>query len=195
MPYRSTRDARRALRELALAQQGYFTAKQAAGVGYAKQHLEYHTKAGNIERVDHGIYRLPEVASSALGELVRWSMWSRGRDGRPRGVVSHGSALAVHGLADWPADGAVHLTVPPEFRKSPPVGVVLHIDTLAEEEIEARAGFTVVRRERALADVRQEREAPHLQPLKIDVEAPEEEALERPTVNTTKRVEWASWMD
>jgi predicted transcriptional regulator of viral defense system len=58
MPKRRTRDAIQQLHTLARERGGYFTAKQAAKLGYDDPHLTYHAKAGNIERVGHGLYRL-----------------------------------------------------------------------------------------------------------------------------------------
>jgi predicted transcriptional regulator of viral defense system len=121
MTYHSTRQARRLLLELAGSQGGYFTAKQAGAVGYGRQHVEYHVAVGNFERIGHGLYRLPGVALAEHAELIRLSLWSRGRDDRPQAVVSHETALALHGLGDCP-EGVVHLTVPRSFRKAAPAG-------------------------------------------------------------------------
>ena len=61
MAYRSTQQARRELADVAASQGGYFTAKQAADAGYGKRHVDYHVKAGNFERVERGIFRLPTL--------------------------------------------------------------------------------------------------------------------------------------
>ena len=102
MAYRSTQNARRELSDLALTQGGYFTAKQAAAAGYGKRHLDYHVKAGNFECVERGLFRLPTVALSEYDDLIRLSLWSRGRDDRPQAVVSHETALGVHGQPSPP---------------------------------------------------------------------------------------------
>lgn len=95
---RSTQNARRELSDLARTQGGYFTAKQAAAVGYGKRHLDYHVKPGNFERVQRGLFRLPGIPPSEHDDLIRLSLGSRGRDDRPQVVVSQETALAVHGL-------------------------------------------------------------------------------------------------
>lgn len=152
MSYRSTQTARRQLHELASAQGGYFTAKQAAAAGYGKRHLDYHTKGSNIERVGHGLYRLPTVLPSEHDDLVCLSLWSRNRNDVPQAVISHETALGVHGLGEL-LPSRIHLTVPMSFRKTAPKSCVLHRQTLAEDDIEQREAFRVTTPLRTLLDV------------------------------------------
>ena len=58
---RSNREVARALFGRAIEQGGYFTTKQAIEVGYGYSHLDYHLAAGNFERVEHGVYRIPTI--------------------------------------------------------------------------------------------------------------------------------------
>ena len=148
---RSTREAARDLHALASSQGGYFTTKQAIEAGYGYRHLDYHETAGNFERVEHGLYRLPTVPPSEHDDLIRLSLWSRNQKDEPQAVVSHESALVLHELTEL-LPGQIHLTVPPTFRKAAPTGCVLHKATLAEEEIEERAGFRVTTPLRTLLD-------------------------------------------
>ena len=146
MVKRDSQDARHRLYEFAVAQGGYFTAAQAVEAGYPKQLQYYHVKRGNWVREGWGIYRLPEWPRSSYDDLIRWTLWSRGL-----AVVSHQSAMAVHGISDlMPA--RIYLTVPPGFRKRPPPGIVLHRDELAPHEIEQREGFRVTTPLRTLID-------------------------------------------
>lgn len=133
-------------------QGGYFTAKQARGAGYDYPHLAYHLRAGNFERVGHGLYRIPTIPVDPRDELIRLSLWSRDRSDNPLGVVSHVSALELHDLSDL-IPAMVHLTVPVNFRKRAPRGVVLHRATMPAKAIEARAGFQVTTPLRTLLDV------------------------------------------
>jgi predicted transcriptional regulator of viral defense system len=149
---RSTRQAARTLAALAADQGGYFTAKQARGAGYGYRHLDYHETAGNFERVDHGLYRLPTVPVSEHDEFIRLTLWSRNQKDEPQAVVTHESALVLHDLGEL-LPGAIHLTVPPRFRKVPPQGCVLHKATLGDRDIEERAGFRVTTPLRTLLDV------------------------------------------
>ena len=152
MNYRSTQTARRGLQELAAAQGGYFTAKQAATIGYGKRHLDYHVKSKNIQRVGHGLYRLPTIALSEHDDLIRLSLWSRNRDDEPQAAVSHETALSVHGLGEL-LPSRVHLTVPLSFRKTAPKGCVLHRGLLTLDDVEQREGFRVTTPLRTLLDV------------------------------------------
>jgi predicted transcriptional regulator of viral defense system len=149
--YRDTQESRRALYAVASAQGGYFTAKQAAEAGYDYPHLAYHLQARNFERAGHGLYRLPTVPASDHDDFVRLAFWSRDRDDAPQAVISHQSALFVHGLSDV-LPPRIHATVPPGFRKKPPAGITLHKARLGAADIDAREGFSVTTPPRTLAD-------------------------------------------
>lgn len=139
-------DLRRALHAVAFAQAGYFTAAQAKTVGYSYQAQKYHVDHGNWMRVDRGLFRLPEWPSSPEDVYARWVTWSGGR-----AVISHDSALAVHGLSDLnPAK--IHLTVPKGFRAKDDA-VVTHTAALTVDDIEQRGSFPVTTVERTLFDV------------------------------------------
>lgn len=146
MPVQDRTDLRRRLLAIAARQSGYFTAAQALDAGYSYPAQGYHAKRGNWLRVDRGIYRLPEWPTGPRDDLVRWSLWSRGR-----AVVSHETALSVHELGD--VDPAyVHLTAPPNFRQKNP-GVVIHRADLATRDVQEHEGFRVTTALRSLLDV------------------------------------------
>jgi len=149
------RDARRALHQLADRQGGYFTSKQAARLGYAQPHLAYHVAARNFVHVGHGLYRLPAIPSSEHDQLIRLSLWSRDRRGRSQAVVSHATALFLHGLSDV-LPSRVHLSVPLSFRKPAPRGCVLHRASHARGDVEAWDAFSVTTPLRTLLDVARE---------------------------------------
>src|SRR5205823_2755332 len=83
---------------------------------------------------------------------IRLSLWSRNQKDEPQAVVSHDSALVLHDLGEL-LPVKIHLTVPPRFRKHPPLECVLHKAILVPEEIEERAGFRVTTPLRTLLDV------------------------------------------
>lgn len=151
MTYRSQKSALRALYTIATAQGGYFTTKQAAKAGYGKRHVDYHSKAGNFERVGHGLYRLPTVAASEHDDLIRISLWSRGRDDTPQAVISHESAFALHELSDL-LPGKIHVTVPRSFRKHPPRSCILHRGAIVRGDALDWDGFKVTTPLRTLVD-------------------------------------------
>ena len=124
--------------ETASAQEGYFTTRQAAKAGYSSQLLLKHIRAGRVARTRRGIYRLVHFPAGEHEGLVAAWLWSD-----RAGVVSHQTALALHGLSDaLPAQ--LHLTLPRTWRRRRfrvPTGVVLHhADVLPEE----RAWFGAV---------------------------------------------------
>jgi predicted transcriptional regulator of viral defense system len=130
----------------AFGQAGYFTSAQALEVGYSYQAQKYHADHGNWVRVDRGIYRIPDWPAEADDAYVRWSLWSDGR-----AVVSHETALSVHGLSDLdPA--RIHLTVDPSFHRRDDA-VVLHVAELAADDIEPRDAWSVTTPVRTLVDV------------------------------------------
>jgi predicted transcriptional regulator of viral defense system len=109
--------------ETASAQEGYFTTRQAAEAGYSSQLLLKHLRAGRVSRAQRGIYRLVHYPAGEHEDLVTAWLWSE-----RAGVISHQTALALHGLSDaLPAQ--LHLTLPAAWRKRRfrvPVGIVLH---------------------------------------------------------------------
>jgi predicted transcriptional regulator of viral defense system len=142
---RSRQDLRHLLEALAFSQAGYFTAAQALNVGYTYQAQKYHVDSGNWVRVDRGLFRLPSWPSAADDEYVLWTLWSRGL-----GVISHDTALSIHGLSDVDPS-KIHLTVPPGFRAADPL-VVTHPQELPERDIEQRRAWRVTTPLRTLAD-------------------------------------------
>ena len=117
--------------EVAAAQDGYFTTKQAAAVGYSSQLLVKHIRAGRILRVRRGVYRLVHFPAGEHEDLVVAWLWSE-----QAGVVSQATALALHGLSDvLPAQ--IHLTLPGAWsvrRFRTPAGLVLHFSDVAADE-------------------------------------------------------------
>ena len=140
------RDLRRRLFNLAAQQGGYFTAAQAKGLGYSYQAQAYHVAAGNWYRIDRGLFRLAEWVPELHDDLIRWTLWSRGR-----AVVSHETALAVHGIGEFESP-RVHLTVPPGFSMQDDA-VVLHGAELPDADTVAQAGFRTTTVLRSLVDV------------------------------------------
>lgn len=160
MVRRSSRKAKEQLHLAARARHaGYFTAKQAAGLGYTYPLLHYHTRVGNIEHAGHGLYRLATVPISEHDDLVRLTLWSRDRSDQPQAVVSHVTALVVHDLTDL-LPRSVHLTVPPRFQKKVPPGCRLHREALTNADIEERDGFRVTTPLRTLVDAASSPEVP-----------------------------------
>lgn len=140
------RDLRRRLFSLAAEQGGYFTAAQAKEIGYSYQAQAHHVAAGNWLRIDRGLFRLAEWIPDLHDDLARWTLWSRSR-----GVVSHETALSVHGIGEFES-ARVHLTVPPGVTVRDGA-VTLHHTDLPDEDVVARTGFRLTTPIRSIIDV------------------------------------------
>jgi predicted transcriptional regulator of viral defense system len=150
----SHRDARRRIFEIAEAQQGFFTTKQAKAAGFAENTHPYHVQVGNWIREHRGIYRLAMFPVSEHPDLVQWSLWSRNRNEVTEGVYSHQTALSFFELSDLnPAK--LHMTVPTRFRRNSAIpGILaLHYADLDATDIQSAQGFRVTRPLRAIIDV------------------------------------------
>lgn len=126
------------LYELASGQEGYFTTRDAATAGFSSQLLLKHIDAGRVSRARRGVYRLVHFPAREHEELVVVWLWSD-----RRGVFSHQTALALHGLSDvLPAKA--HLSLPSSWQKRRlriPPGVVIHHGDIPKRD---RAWFGAV---------------------------------------------------
>lgn len=146
-------DNARQLYEIAATQGGYFTAGQALAAGYTYPQQHYHARRGNWQKIDRGIYRLPNYPHSEREDLIYLMLWSHNRAGEPQAAASHETALSVHEMSDV-NPMRIHLTVPRRgFRKEPPMQIVLHRADLQPDEIEERQGYQVTTPLRTLLDV------------------------------------------
>jgi predicted transcriptional regulator of viral defense system len=134
------------------AQAGYFTAQQAVSAGMDRSTLSHHARpGGRYERVRRGLYRLRHFPSSPFEHVM--AAWLPLRDAEA--VVSHESALELHGLSDVIPD-AVHLSLPRAERgQRRRVGVRLHTlnQPPTQAEIRNLAGLPATSPERTIVDV------------------------------------------
>lgn len=140
------RDLRRRLFALASDQAGYFTAAQAKALGYSYQAQAHHVGAANWLRMNRGVFRLAEWIPDIHDDLARWTLWSRSR-----GVVSHETALAVHGIGEFESP-RVHLTVPAGFTMRDDA-TVLHRAELPPTDVIERIGFRATNPVRSIVDI------------------------------------------
>lgn len=140
------RDLRRRLFNLAAEQGGYFTAAQAKEIGYSYQAQAHHAAADNWRRIDRGLFRLADWIPDLHADLARWTLWSKGR-----GVVSHETALSVHGISEFESP-RVHLTVPPRFTMRD-AALALHHAELTDADVVERTGFRVTTPVRSIIDI------------------------------------------
>lgn len=144
---------------VAAAQEGFFTALQAAQAGYSPQLLVHHVRGGRMLRVRHGIYRLVDFPAGEHEDLVIAWLWSE-----QLGLVSHQTALALHGLSDaLPAQ--THLTLPLAWRRRRfrvPPGLALHHADVALEDRSWFGAVPVTNVRRSLNDCAAEGFSPEL---------------------------------
>jgi hypothetical protein len=150
----SHREAARRLYEIAGAQQGFFTTKQAKAAGFAENTHPYHLQVGNWMREHRGIYRLALFPPADRPDLVLWSLWSRNRNQETEGVYSHQTALRLHDLSDL-NPSKLHMTVPTHFRRNSEIPgiLVLYYADLPASDVEMGQGFRFTRPLRTILDL------------------------------------------
>ena len=139
-----------ALNRISYGQDGYFTSRQGRECGFSPQLLAHHVRSGRYEHVRRGLYRLRGYPGSSHEEVrVKWLAV-----GVERAVVSHESALELHGLSDV-LPNTVHLLVERDDRGiKPPLGVTLHTTTnvLEPSEVVTREGIRITDPVRSILD-------------------------------------------
>lgn len=94
------------LREIALDQHGFVTAAQAVADGIPKTELPKLAARERIERVTHGVYRIPQVPATPYDNWALAVLWT----GAPEACLSHETALAAWDVSDVNPD-RIHLTI------------------------------------------------------------------------------------
>lgn len=144
--------------QVASGQHGYFTAAQARACGFQRSLLTYHTRTGKFIRVHRGVYRLRDYPSSHREEVA--AAWLA--VGKERAVVSHESALDLHGLSDV-IPRSIHLTVPRAARHLTQLpGVMIHttVRPLVPPDVIQREGIRVTSVPRTILDAAETGTAP-----------------------------------
>lgn len=156
-----------ALYRQAEAQAGYFTTRQAVEAGMDRSTLRHHAReGGRYIRVRRGLYRLRNFPTTPHEQVM--AAWLPLREAGA--VVSHESALELHGLSDLIPD-AIHLSLSRTGRgqrRRP--GVRLH--TLAHAPTQAEMvqieGVPATRPERTIVDVLESGAQPEQVGMAID---------------------------
>jgi predicted transcriptional regulator of viral defense system len=133
--------------QVAKSQEGVFARYQ---VDVRDQDLSYHTKAGNLERIRTGIYRIAQTPYSDAEEYIVAYLWSR-----EEGTLSHETALMLHDLSDA-LPNKIHLTVPTSWKSKSrkiPDSYELHFGDLKSDEKGWYSAARVTNPLRTLKDV------------------------------------------
>lgn len=135
--------------EIAADQHGYVTQANAREVGVAAATLARMHERGTLERTSHGVYRVPLIPTGPLDQYMEATLWPRGA----RGVLSHETALDLHGLSDVNPP-KIHLTVPAAHRvqRSVPGLYVIHREDLDAADVTAVEGIAIVTPARAVLE-------------------------------------------
>lgn len=94
------------LREVALDQHGFVTTAQAVGEGVSHAELSTMVARGRLQRLAHGVYRVPQVAETEFDQYQQAVLWT----GAPEACLSHDTALAAWEVSDINPD-RIHLTI------------------------------------------------------------------------------------
>ena len=146
MPESKTKD----LFSLAEPQHGYFTSAQAKRAGIIQNTLTHMARRGAIQRVSRGVYRLVHYPVSPLSQYMEAALWPQAGT---RGVISHQSSLAFHGMSDV-SPAKVHITIPPGYRvrREAPSYLALHTASLSERDVQILNGVPVTTPVRTILD-------------------------------------------
>jgi len=154
-----------ALFELGSDNYGFVTQDDAHMIGIPAQRLVVLHHRGLLERRRQGLYRVVALPVTPLDSYMEATLWPVG----VRGVLSHETALELHGLSDVnPAK--IHISVPKEHRtrRTVPAQYVLHRQDLDPADVTAHEGVPIVTAARAIRDAHAEHLGPALIRQAID---------------------------
>lgn len=106
-----TTRARDVLWDVAAAQHGYFTIRDAKAEGIEPVTVRMLASRGRVTRVAQGLYRFDELPVSPQATFMEAVLWT----GIPDAALSHETVLAVRDLCDVNPD-RIHITVPRHHR-------------------------------------------------------------------------------
>ncbi|MDR0283338.1 MAG: type IV toxin-antitoxin system AbiEi family antitoxin domain-containing protein [Propionibacteriaceae bacterium] len=120
------------LREIALEQHGFVTARQAYDAGVSPPLLAMMVRRGRIDHVSRGVYRLGQMPVIPYAPLMQAVLWT----GFPEACLSHESALDAWDISDINPD-KIHVTVGAKRRveRVIPARYVIHREDLTPPEM------------------------------------------------------------
>lgn len=143
---------------MAADQWGMITTAQATAVGVDRTTLARLVDAGLLTSPARGVYVAPAATPSHVDERAAWlrldphrPAWQRGALDLDGGVISHRSAVKIHGLGDLPAD-RVEITVPRRRTTRDPA-VHLRRANLIDGDITVVDGLPVTTVQRTILDL------------------------------------------
>jgi predicted transcriptional regulator of viral defense system len=136
------------LREVALDQHGFVTTAQAVDEGVSHAELSMMVARGRLEHVAHGVYRVPQVATTEFDQYRLAVLWT----GTPEACLSHDTALVAWEVSEINPD-RIHLTVAchRRIRRSGGGLYVVHHQDLAARQVTWWQGIPTVKVPTAIA--------------------------------------------
>lgn len=133
---------------------GLVTAEQARQSGFSDSVLARLVQRGRLERTSRGVYRIPYYPPGRFSQYREAVLWARANRGPEAVAISHLTALNVYGISDANPD-LIHLTVPSSarLRRQQPKGVVVHRNSLIENDIRTQEGIPVTSVSRTVHDL------------------------------------------
>jgi predicted transcriptional regulator of viral defense system len=135
--------------DIAADHHGYVTQREARQAGIGAATLARMSERGTLARTSQGVYRVSLIPPGPLDQYMEATLWPYG----VRGVLSHQTALELHGLSDVnPAK--IHLTVPRAHRiqREVPALYVIHGADLDLADVTAHEGIPIVTPARAVRE-------------------------------------------
>jgi predicted transcriptional regulator of viral defense system len=131
---------------------GYLTGQDARELGVPIGTLNALARRGQLDRIEHGIYRVPLVPPSSRDQYKLATLWPGGR-----GLISHESALDLYDISDVNPT-KLHVTVPKAYRthREIPSLYVLHRDEVADVDRSSVDGIPVVSVAKAIRQVHEQ---------------------------------------
>jgi predicted transcriptional regulator of viral defense system len=119
------------LREIAMDQHGFVTYQQATDAGVPQPGLSMLVKRERLEKVAHGVYRVPQVPATPYDQFMKAVLWT----GAPEACLSHDTALDAYCVSDINPT-AIHITVAKKRRivRKGGQGYVLHQQDLESDQ-------------------------------------------------------------
>ena len=129
------------LRDIAMDQHGYVTLSQATADGVPQPQVAQLSGRGRIERVAHGVYRVPQVPETPHDLFQLAVLWT----GVPEACLSHETALLAWEISDINPE-RIHITVGKKrrLRRTGGEHYIIHYEDIEREQITWWQGIPTV---------------------------------------------------